>query len=339
MTENNLSDISSFSSNSLSDTSSFLSSQLRGGRGSDSISNISKFTNKGVHAAQDLSSDAIKAVGSLNEGVSRNLKNIPGIGDTASNISSTFKKGIVDNTDKTIKGLGLATRNVIKNTGKFADNTIDRTFNIGKNVLKGDLTGTLDSSGKLITGTGTEVIDNMKSGVNQSIDNKYINLALKVFIGLYAAFIAPHLSKTVSLFLDNMIVRIGISILIIYVATVDASMAILLSLAYVLSLQTANKYKAFTLSDTVSEIGNLSQEHFVSGKISKQPQPYNDISEEDSLTNDPNQLNLIGSNKIPGANQNSEVNTWKSQLSTQGLVSPIGVDEDPNYVSHFGEFN
>jgi hypothetical protein len=335
MSENYLSNISSLSSNSLSDTSSFLSSHIGGGPG-EATSNL---LNKGVKGIQDLSSSVMSTGSDITKNISDTLRNIPAVGDTASDIGSNFNKGIIKNTDKTIKGLGLATRNIIDKSGKFADNTLNRTSNIGKNLLKGNLTGTMDSSGKLITGTGSDFLKNMKSSMNTSIDNKYINLALKVFIGLYAAFIAPNLSKTVSLFLDSMVVRIAISILIIYVATVDASMAILLALSYVLSLQTANKYKAFSLTDSVSEVGNLSQEHFVSGEISKQPEPYNNVSEEDTLTNDPNQLNMVGSNKIPGSNPHSQVNTWQNELASQGLSPPMGVDYNSDYGDQFSEFN
>ena len=120
------------------------------------------------------------------------------------------------------------------------------------------MAGTLKSSGKLVTGTFNEIVDDIEGTLETGISNKYVSTTLKVLLAFYAAFAAPHLPRSVASLLDHTVVRILIAVLIVYLATKDASLAILVALAFVLSLQTANKYKVIDTSRSVSVPGKLS---------------------------------------------------------------------------------
>ena len=124
--------------------------------------------------------------------------------------------------------------------------------------MHGKIGDALSDTGSLVTGTFSEVVDDIESGLDEGLSNKYISTTLKVLLALYAAFAAPKLPKEMALMLDHTVVRIIIAALIVFVATKDSSMAILLALAFILSLQTANKYKLIDTSESVSKKGQLS---------------------------------------------------------------------------------
>jgi hypothetical protein len=167
-------------------------------------------------------------------------------------------------------GLGLA-----KDTGKLAKNTFKRTGKIAKRLLKGDIKGTIGSSGELVTGTFKEVVDDIEGTINTGLDNKYVSTTLKVLLAFYAAFAAPNLPRSIASLLDHTVVRILIAVLIVFLATKDASLAILVALAFVLSLQTANKYKLIDTSRSVSVPGKLTWLPSQQGSHHQLPHPSN----------------------------------------------------------------
>ena len=91
--------------------------------------------------------------------------------------------------------------------------------------------------------------------LNRALDNVYIGTALKVFIGLYAAFAAPKLPPTLVNLMDNTLVRIAFAFVIVLTATRDPSLAIMIAVAFIITLQTANKYRLINTSLSVSEPG------------------------------------------------------------------------------------
>lgn len=88
--------------------------------------------------------------------------------------------------------------------------------------------------------------------LNRGLDNIYINTALKVFIGLYAAFAAPKLPPSLVNLMDNVFVRIGFAFIIVFMAVRDPSIAIMIAVAFIITLQTANKYRLINTSLSVS---------------------------------------------------------------------------------------
>lgn len=94
--------------------------------------------------------------------------------------------------------------------------------------------------------------------LNRALDNIYLNTAIKVFIVLYAALAAPKLPGSIINLLDNTFTRIFISFMIVLIATKDPSIALLVSIAFIISLQTANKLRLVNTSLSVNQKNELS---------------------------------------------------------------------------------
>ena len=95
------------------------------------------------------------------------------------------------------------------------------------------------------------IISEVEKILNRSLDNVYLNTALKVFLVLYAALAAPKFPSKLAFLMDNIFVRIGVSFLIVFMALRDPGLALMIAVAFVITLQTASKMR---LIDT-----NLSQ--------------------------------------------------------------------------------
>lgn len=195
-----------------------------------------------------LAKGAIEGTGKL---ARKALKGTANLAEGALDETASLAKGVFGTTEDLAKG-------AIGDTAKFAKNTLSRTGRVAKDILHGHVGDALSDTESLVTGTFSDVVSDIESGLDHGLGNKYVSTGLKVLLALYAAFAAPKLPKSVALMLDHTIVRILIAALIVFVATKDSSMAILLALAFILSLQTANKYKLIDTSQSVSKKGHLS---------------------------------------------------------------------------------
>jgi hypothetical protein len=84
------------------------------------------------------------------------------------------------------------------------------------------------------------------SMVNESLqilDNKYISAMIGLFLALYAGLAAPKLPKYITLYFDNPMFKLGVMFLIAYMATKDPPVAIIASVALLVSLQTLSSQK------------------------------------------------------------------------------------------------
>jgi hypothetical protein len=102
------------------------------------------------------------------------------------------------------------------------------------------------------------VLDNTESGLGNLLNNTYVSVSLKVFLALYAAFVAPEVSKNFAIFMDSTIVRVIFAALIVYSAIHDPMTAILLAIVFVITLQTAAKHKIYSTSESVLVPGGIS---------------------------------------------------------------------------------
>jgi len=101
----------------------------------------------------------------------------------------------------------------------------------------------------------TPVIKESEKILNKGLGNPYIDTAVKVFIGLYAALAAPQLPPSVILLLDSTIVRVLWAFLIVFLALGNPGIALMASIAFIITLQLANKYKLINSSLSTSEPG------------------------------------------------------------------------------------
>ena len=108
------------------------------------------------------------------------------------------------------------------------------------------------ASGLNAASSGIQSLEStLDAGLNSVMSNSYFYVALRVFLVLYAAFAAPALPKTVALLMDSTIVRILFAVVIVYVAIDDPLSGILLAVAFIITLQTANKFKLYNSSESV----------------------------------------------------------------------------------------
>ena len=210
--------------------------------------------------------------------------------------------------------------------------------------------------------------------LNRALDNVYISTALKVFIGLYAAFAAPKLPPTLVNLMDNTLVRIAFAFVIVLTATRDPSLAIMVAVAFIITLQTANKYRLINTSLSVSQPGESTwlpsaqdevvsqedepvdhvhdQQHvqdMMDQQMMELSNPSNNLNEEiiEPMASEPISQEPVNSftsqyqfldaqsNNVPGANQESSVATFANQNSVQGLQENVPDGNSPNGFHHY----
>lgn len=103
-----------------------------------------------------------------------------------------------------------------------------------------------------------DLISTSETVLNRGLDNVYISTTIKVLIGLYAAFAAPKLPPSLVSLMDNVIVRIAFAFVIVLTATRDPSIALMIAIAFIITLQTANKFRLMSTELSVSAPGQSS---------------------------------------------------------------------------------
>jgi len=102
------------------------------------------------------------------------------------------------------------------------------------------------------------VLDSTENSLSKLLDKPYVNVSLKVFLGLYAAFAAPKLPKNLALLLDSTLVRVIFAALIVFTSLKDPVTAILIAIIFIVTLQTAAKYRLYNTSESVLVPGGIS---------------------------------------------------------------------------------
>ena len=102
------------------------------------------------------------------------------------------------------------------------------------------------------------LISEMEKVLNRALDNVYINTALKVFLVLYAALAAPKFPPKLVFLMDNTIVRICVAFLIVFMALRDPAMALMIAIAFIVTLQTANRLRLYNTDLSIGIPGETS---------------------------------------------------------------------------------
>ena len=193
----------------------------------------------------------------------------------------------------------------------------------------------------------------MKSALTSNV---WALWTIRIVLVIYASFGAPNLNKAGALFFNNMIVRLVLAILIIYLCYVDPTSAILLAVSFVVSVQTLNKYRipsgsedpVDTFADNMGfteeeepgkrhhhrgahsppkrdpEMERFNMESFQNVASSEESSEM--ISERNTFTSQ-EQLQDAQANTVQ-QDQSSQVQTWKEQMGAQGLNSIKGYNID-----------
>jgi len=189
-------------------------------------------------------------------------------------------------------------------------------------------------------------IKSTESLLNNTLSNIYINTGLKVFIGLYAALAAPNLPPMLQDLFGNVFFRILWAFLIILVATKDAGIALMLAIAFIVTLYSINKYQLLNTDLSVADKGELTW--LPSAKQHVQVQPTLNEVQTESIPDTqpskdtsvyPQQSELLTQSSspelVPTADQKSCVKTWNNEMCIQGLENayPSGFDLNDKYQS------
>lgn len=90
---------------------------------------------------------------------------------------------------------------------------------------------------------------------------------IRLVLLIYAAFVAANLPQNIAVLFDNTIVRLVLVLLVLALGTIDPASAILLTICFVLSIQTANKHH---LSGMANRAATSGQEAFANARTHSQ---------------------------------------------------------------------
>jgi hypothetical protein len=126
------------------------------------------------------------------------------------------------------------------------------------------------------------------SMVNESLqilDNKYISAMIGLFLALYAGLAAPKLPKYITIYFDNPMFKLGVMFLIAYMATKDPPVAIIASVALLVSLQTLSSQKTTdkVVKAVKSKVNTIQSEVEKSKYLKDITEGFADDSDEDDL--------------------------------------------------------
>jgi len=103
-----------------------------------------------------------------------------------------------------------------------------------------------------------DIVVTSETVLNRSLDNVYISTTIKVLIGLYAAFAAPKLPPSLVDLMDNILVRVAFAFMIVLTATRDTSISLMIAIAFIVTLQTANRHRLINSDLSVAAKGQSS---------------------------------------------------------------------------------
>ena len=166
---------------------------------------------------------------------------------------------------------------------------------------------------------------------------------------VYAAFVASNLPGNVVKLFDNTVVRLVMVVLILVLAVCDPASAILLTIGFVLSIQTANKMHISKLANTASS--SAQPETFMARRMDHLPQdhlPQKDNVDVELAVDESQMQEVVDVNvdvqqrptqqplfttssqfykaqtNMVRDNQATEVRTWQNEMGPQGLSDPAG---------------
>ncbi len=116
-----------------------------------------------------------------------------------------------------------------------------------------------------------DLIFKIEGTLNSTLDNVYISTTIKVFICLYAAFAAPKIPQSLVWLFDNILFRIGMAFIIVFMAVRDPAIALLIAVAFMITLQVANKHRLYNTDLSVAAPGELSWLPSVSKQTGQKP--------------------------------------------------------------------
>ncbi|MEX0597792.1 MAG: hypothetical protein WD512_14970, partial [Candidatus Paceibacterota bacterium] len=90
-----------------------------------------------------------------------------------------------------------------------------------------------------------EYLDTLNYGLQDGLSNPYVASLVKIFFIMYAGMLAPKLPGAVAKLFDYTVFKILVLALILYINNFSPDVAILMAVAFFISLQTLSRIKLF----------------------------------------------------------------------------------------------
>ena len=185
-----------------------------------------------------------------------------------------------------------------------------------------------------------KLIKSAEKLLEELLSNVYINTSLKVFIALYAALAAPRLPKMLQDLFNNMVFRIVVAFLIVLLATKDASLALMVALAFIITLYSISKTQLMETDLSISLPNELSwlPSAKVGSELFQESVEVTDENQEPTTEMFSQQSELLANSSpeiVPGSDQTSCIKTWKNEMCIQGIERDAvgGVDKNDKFAS------
>ena len=156
-----------------------------------------------------------------------------------------------------------------------------------------------------------DIVVTSETVLNRSLDNVYISTTIKVLIGLYAAFAAPKLPPSLVDLMDNILVRVAFAFMIVLTATRDTSISLMIAIAFIVTLQTANRHRLINSDLSVAAKGQSSwlpsakKEQFDDLDDSDLAEEYDESPEGNEESPEGNEESPEGNEESPEGNEES----------------------------------
>lgn len=93
--------------------------------------------------------------------------------------------------------------------------------------------------------------------ISEVFDNKYVTTGITVILGLYAALLGPNLPPAVQNLFNNTIFRICVLFLVVVSGTKEPKLAIMIAVAFVLTLDYVYAQQAKEAFRNVEKMRNI----------------------------------------------------------------------------------
>ncbi len=117
-----------------------------------------------------------------------------------------------------------------------------------------------------------DAFDNTVRDYLNFLDNEYISAGLSLFLVLYAGLAAPKLPEYIASVFDNMFVKLVMFFLIVYISRRNATVAVIASIAVLVSIMTLNRIK---FNKEMMQMVNSEESQFFANKPANYPSRYN----------------------------------------------------------------
>jgi hypothetical protein len=179
-------------------------------------------------------------------------------------------------------------------------------------------------------------LKNIDVNIQKFFKNEYVSWILRIILILYAAIVAPSIDRKVSSIFDNVLVRLIIACIIVFLSFHDTTLAILLSIAFVVSIQTLNKHKVNTLSTIKEKFSN--RDSIETATCNKSDDFYKDTDDSLNMPEEEQDNNFL---ELDNDNQGQDTNNvdGTDDDETQGDASVIDKDLqgkaiDENFINY-----